>query len=62
MSKRGRPVKEDGKHRKIQLRISEEEAKMLEYLCAETGENKSDTLRKGLRTLYNLEKHKSLLY
>ncbi len=46
------------KTKTIKLRITDEEAGMIEFLRDKTGETKSEILRKGLKMYYNLELYK----
>lgn len=62
MNKRGRPVKEDSKRGKFQLRLSEEDEAMLDYIRKDTGETKAEAFRKGLKAYYHLVKTRNMLY
>ena len=61
ITKRGRPRKEEARRGQYRLRTNEEEEKMLDYIHENTGETKADILRRGLKTLYNLEKTRHYL-
>ena len=47
--RRGRPRKEVTKDTIVRVRLTEEEAKELEYMSSKTGRSKSDILRDGLK-------------
>lgn len=47
----GRPT-EDPKTLSTRIRLSEEEVAMLEYCCKETGKNKSEIIRLGIKKVY----------
>ena len=49
MAKRGRPVDPNAKRDSIKLRISSEEADMLNRMSKETGRLRSDILLEGVR-------------
>ena len=53
---RGRPARNDGSTKNLQyrLRLSTDEMYMLDKLSYQLGMSKADILRKGLRTLDNL--------
>ena len=54
MKKRGRPIKEDAKRRAFNLRLTDDEAVMLNILSSETGKTMTEILRKGLEMQYKL--------
>lgn len=56
MNRLGRPPKQDGsvKNGQYRLRLSDEEAGMLDYISGKTGESKADILRNALKMQYNL--------
>ena len=54
MENRGRPKKEDVRNNNCIVRMSEQEVVMLNLLSIETGQSKSDILRKGLEMQYKL--------
>ena len=54
--KRGRPPTGESRLYQYRIRLSEDEAEMLEYLCDKEGKSKAEVLRKGLTIQYNLEK------
>ena len=58
MKKRGRPVKEDAKRGKFQIRMSAEDEAMLNFVCERTGKSKTEAIRMALKAAYNLEKAK----
>ena len=59
MSQRGRPRKEGSKNKRCELRLTEEELRMLDQLSTETEISKSDILRGALRSAYNLHRFRS---
>lgn len=54
--KRGRPPTGESRTYQYRVRLSEDEAELLEYLCDREGKTKADILRKGLAIQYNIEK------
>lgn len=56
--KKGRPVKEGSRRNKCDIRLSDAEIEMLDFVSMRTGKTNSDVLREGLKTLYNLERCK----
>lgn len=54
--KRGRPIKAGSKNSRMELRLTDREVEMLEYVMDETGLSKSEVLRMGLRAQYLKEK------
>ena len=54
--KRGRPPTGESRTYQYRVRLSEDEAEMLEYLCGREGKTKADILRKGLLIQYNIGK------
>lgn len=55
MSPKGRPT-DNPKTRRFEIRISEDEIKMLDYCCKETGKNRSDIVRLGIKKVYEILK------
>lgn len=53
---RGRPKKNMAKHDRVEVRLSREESKMLEFVCTKTGATKSEVLRNGLKMQYDYHK------
>lgn len=51
MSTKGRPT-EDPKTQSIRTRLSEEDVKRLDYCAKETGLNRSEVIRQGIRAIY----------
>lgn len=49
---RGRPSK-NPKTVDTRIRLSEDEARMLEFCSQQTGETKSDIIRKGIKKVYD---------
>ena len=47
----GRPTDDPKKH-EIRIRMSDEDARILEICCKETGLNKSEVIRQGIREIY----------
>ena len=56
LKRRGTPARNDGSTKNLQyrLRLSTDEMYMLDKLSYQLGMSKADILRKGLRTLENL--------
>ena len=54
--KRGRPPTGESRTYQYRVRLSEDEAELLEYLCDREGKTKADILRKGLSIQYNIGK------
>ena len=54
--KRGRQASGESRAYQYRIRLSEDEAEMLEYLCDREGKTKADILRKGLMIKYNIGK------
>ena len=55
MSGRGRPKKVDGnRNQEIKVRLNAEDQRMLDYICEQSGENRSENLRRALRLVYGL--------
>ena len=54
--KRGRPKSTDRKDTRLTVRLTAEEAEMLEYLVERNGEKKSKLIREALVIRYNLSK------
>ena len=53
--KRGRPPTGESRIYQYRIRLSEDEAEMLEYLCDKEGKSKADIIRRGLSMQYNLK-------
>ena len=53
----GRPTSDPKKH-ETRIRMSDEDVKLLEYCCKETGLSKSDIIRKGIREVYSKIKNR----
>ena len=49
--KTGRPTRDPKKH-ETRIRMSDEDARILEECCKATGLSKSDVIRKGIRLVY----------
>ena len=47
----GRPTDNPKKH-ETRIRMSDEDAEILEYCCKETGMSKADVIRQGIREVY----------
>lgn len=47
----GRPTTNPKKH-ETRIRMSDEDVRILEYCCQETGMSKTDVIRKGIREVY----------
>lgn len=47
----GRPTSDPKKH-ETRIRMTDEDVRLLEYCCKETGMTKSDVIRRGIREVY----------
>ena len=56
MNNRGRPKKEVCNSKVFNMRLSDEDDSMLNYLFFETGKTKTEIVRKAIKMYYNLEK------
>lgn len=54
--KRGRPCKDDSMDIRKTIRMTEEEASMLEYIRWETEKTESDVVRRALKLYYEMLK------
>ena len=54
--KRGRPPTGEARTYGDRVRLTEDEAEILDYLSDKLGKSKAEVLRKGLAIQYNLEK------
>ena len=54
--KRGRPPTGEARTYSYRVRLTEDEAEILDYLSDKLGKSKAEVLRKGLTIQYNLEK------
>ena len=54
--KRGRPPTGEVRTYGYRVRLTEDEAEILDYLSDKLGKSKAEVLRKGLAIQYNLEK------
>ena len=54
--KRGRPSTGEARTYGYRVRLTEDEAEILDYLSDKLGKSKAEVLRKGLAIQYNLEK------
>lgn len=52
MAGNGRPPVKNPKNVEVKIRISDTENEMLEYCIKETGMNRSEVMRKGLKKVY----------
>lgn len=52
MAGNGRPPVKNPKNVEVKIRISNTENEMLEYCIKETGMNRSEVMRKGLKKVY----------
>lgn len=51
--KRGRPAKEDSFNERLNIRVGENDADMLNHLMIETERTKSDIVRSAIKFYYN---------
>lgn len=57
--KRGRPPKNEGtRHHRVQCKMTDEELKMLQYLCEVDGKNMTAALLDSIKMSYNLAKYR----
>lgn len=56
--KRGRPATDDPKRYRCEIRMTEDERDMLDYLAYRKDMSKTDVVNKAIKTLYNLEKYR----
>lgn len=56
MEKRGRPLKEDAKRKQFRIRMTDEQAEMLNFTSERLGVSKTDVILKALNIQYNLAK------
>lgn len=54
--KRGRPIEEGAKRNRVEIRLTNEEAEMLNFILDKKGGNKTSIIVDALRTQYNLTK------
>ena len=47
----GRPTNDPKKH-ETRIRMTDEDVRVLEYCCKETGMTKADVIRQGIREVY----------
>ena len=55
--KRGRPKKIGSKKERLEVRLSDKDSDLLNYLCCQTGKNKTDIVRESLKMYSNLVKY-----
>lgn len=53
MAGNGRPPVKNPKNVEVKIRISDTENEMLDYCVRESGMNKSEVMRKGLKKVYD---------
>jgi len=56
LKKRGRPIKEDAKKKKISVRVDGTDAAKLDFLVNEKGMTYTEIFEMGLKMTYNLKK------
>ena len=54
--KRGRPVKQDAKRKKISVRVEGTDVEKLDYLTNEKGMTYTEIFKQGLKMIYNLKR------
>lgn len=59
--KRGRPPKETTKSIRCQIRMTEEEDFVLNYLVEKKGMTKTEIINEALKLMYNFEKYYTLM-
>lgn len=52
--KRGRPAKGPVRSKRLEVRLSEEESEMLEFIIRHKGSSKTNIISDAIRTQYNL--------
>ena len=57
LKKRGRPATDDPKRYRCEIRMTEDERDMLDYLTYRKDMSKTDVINKAIKMLYNLEKY-----
>lgn len=55
---RGRPSEDGGRYNRLNVRLSDEEIKMIDYIAEKSDETKSEMIRNAIRMRYRLEKMK----
>ena len=54
--KRGRPIKQDAKRKKISVRVEGTDVEKLDFLVNETGMTYTEVFKEGLKMTYNLKR------
>ena len=54
--KRGRPVKQDAKRKKISVRVEGTDVEKLDFLVNERGMTYTEIFKQGLKMIYNLKR------
>lgn len=54
--KRGRPVKQDAKRKKISIRVESTDVEKLDFLVNEKGMTYTEIFKQGLKMTYNLKR------
>ena len=54
--KRGRPIKQDAKRKKISVRVEGTDVEKLDYLINEKGMTYTEIFKQGLKMIYNLKR------
>ena len=54
--KRGRPIKQDAKQKKISVRIEGTDVEKLDFLVNEKGMTYTEVFKEGLKMTYNLKR------
>ena len=54
--KRGRPIKQDAKRKKISVRVEGTDVEKLDFLVGEKGMTYTEICKQGLKMIYNLKK------
>lgn len=57
LKKRGRPKVSNPRSNRCELRLSEEDLIMLDYICEKEYLTRAEALRRGIRIQYNLKKY-----
>ena len=56
--KRGRPRKDGARRNRVQIKMSDEELEMFQYVCNEEGENMTNAFLNAIKMKYELLKYR----
>jgi len=57
--RRGRPEKDGARRNRVQIKMSDEELKMVQYVCENEENNMTNTILDAIRIKYNLLKSRN---